>query len=59
MEWISVKDRLPETNGDYLCAFNAGFISVVSWAENGWKLMVGSKNITHWMPPPKLPEDDR
>lgn len=38
-QWISVKDRLPETNGKYLCAnysktFNRYFIEVLSFAKN-------------------------
>lgn len=39
VEWISVKDRLPETNGKYLCAnysktFNRYFIEVLSFAKD-------------------------
>ena len=39
VEWISVKDRLPETNGKYLCAnysktLNRYFIEVLSFAKD-------------------------
>ena len=39
VEWISVKDRLPKTNGKYLCAnysktFKRHFIEVLSFAKD-------------------------
>ena len=42
VKWISVKDRLPETNGKYLCAdycktFNRHFIQVLSFAKDLYK----------------------
>lgn len=34
-EWISVKDRLPDKNGRYLCCReNSKFISIYSFAKN-------------------------
>lgn len=64
MEWISVKDRLPEDGHLYLVyddinerigirEFNRTyFMSIDSDGEDG--LYTGS--ITHWMPLPELPE---
>ncbi len=42
-QWISVKDRLPETNGKYLCAdysktFEKYFIRVMSFAKDLYKV---------------------
>lgn len=42
-EWISVQDRLPKTNGSYLCAdysktFSKWFIRILSFSKNLYKL---------------------
>ena len=62
MEWISVKDRMPEIDGRYLVYTND---VVTSWVEpltfevdfwcdeNGWWPCV----VTHWMPFPDPPEE--
>lgn len=58
--WISVKDRLPEKNCEYLvfldnCFICAAFLN----KENIWYEMWGSKplNVTYWMPLPEAPKD--
>lgn len=43
MEWISVKEKLPEKEGKYLCAeyskqFNKHFIEVLNFAKNLYKV---------------------
>jgi hypothetical protein len=60
MEWISVNDRLPEKNGDYL-GFSRGACYVVVW-DNHWGQFYESdgplnhSDITHWMPLPEAPK---
>ena len=61
MEWISVKDRLPKTGGDYLVT--DGYACIVSafrgnewdfWGIKWWS----NKQVTHWMPLPKPPSNE-
>lgn len=65
MEWISVKDKLPEyytdvavivRNGDaswYMVAYLAvGGI----WALEGGRRIIGV--VTHWVPLPPMPKED-
>jgi len=60
MEWISVNDRLPANNGDYL-SFARGNYYVVEWSEF-WGVFYQSdgplnhSDITHWMPLPEPPK---
>ena len=67
--WISVKDRLPEKEGQYLCWFGNNPVfkgaAIATYLEM-WKAF-GSlesletySNVTHWMSiePPKENEDD-
>lgn len=42
-EWISVKDRLPDKNGRYLCCYDLGIVSgksigIYSFAKNLYKV---------------------
>lgn len=59
-EWVSVKDRLPEKLGSYLCAFKDGrvglcrFVAWRYWWEEG--TMYPLPTVTHWMPLPDHPE---
>ena len=63
-QWISVKERLPETNE--LCIVNTEFRAIVpalygneSWIFDegqGWSEKALSY-VSHWMPLPKPPED--
>lgn len=63
--WISVKDRLPESD-KYVLVITAGGLfktarcnfykngTAVCWATNDG---LGEKAITHWMPLPEAPKD--
>lgn len=61
MEWISVKNRLPENIGDYLVT--DGFACMVSvFRGNEWDFWNikwwSSEQVTHWMPLPKSPSNE-
>lgn len=59
-KWVSVKDRLPEENGEYLvycgeyngiCVLNYEILKTKSKWRTKWK------EVTHWMPLPKAPKE--
>ena len=64
MEWISVKDRLPGKEAEYLCwdvPYSAqtgkpcfGFY----WIPEGFETDIAEdwSNVTHWMPLPEPPK---
>jgi len=66
-EWVSVSDRLPETNSEVLCvkknglklilSYHAGFDTLERkfywWAFDKW--MDQNAQVTHWMPLPNKP----
>ncbi len=70
-EWISVKDRLPEEKGQYLCLLNIceiceykvlrfsqtflGKLMFFVYDGNGCSEVT---NVTHWMPLPKPPKGE-
>lgn len=65
MEWISVKDRLPEIDEYVLWRQGNGFIFMEAidddWDEDYLRYFLGGYGtksiagpITHWMPPPEL-----
>lgn len=60
MNWISVKDRLPEKKCSVLVATLNGIGIGVDTKQEGW--IVGDEgftcdNVTHWMPLPDPPKD--
>lgn len=68
MEWISVKDRLPEDERDVLTCFyhkphlNMRFISVSSYfvfdSIPHWQYESIGIVVTHWMDLPELPKEE-
>ena len=59
-QWISVEDKLPDENRDYLCAFDDGTIETYPfdavehlciWGSNS-----GRFGVTHWMELPEPPK---
>ena len=67
-EWISVKERLPEIDGIYLCVldvksivgFDYNTIETLRYSFGCWLYDRKETNlVTHWMPLPKLPAHDR
>ena len=65
-EWISVKDRLPETGGYVACIAKRNpfsrFMPMVARIEkNGWVNPITEQyisEVTHWMPLPEPPKED-
>ncbi len=65
MEWISVKDRLPDKKGIYLVVRRAEdgnrARTIGYWREEFKDLGINRIEehfFTHWMPLPDLPEED-
>lgn len=65
MNWISIKDRLPENNGRYLVncivgennyiniyVYHGGVADNCGWIKNG----TIRKDVTHWQPLPEPPK---
>ena len=53
--WISVSERLPENEGDYLVTFKLSFmnfIEVCTFNKAGWD-KVGYDEVVAWMPLPE------
>ena len=68
MEWISVKDSLPDKNGLYLCCWkalcdaNSWIVRIGDWRFEGWMNLYDEPYkeglITHWMPLPEPPKGE-
>lgn len=60
-EWISVKDRLPEKDGEYLAFIKAGCITICWYDGQKWLDSDGcewaERWVTHWAALPKPPEE--
>lgn len=56
-QWISVKDRLPEHENEYLVCLNDGFIATTAWIDGEWELWVDAGDVTHWQELPKPPKE--
>ena len=62
MEWISVKDRMPEDYQRVLCLFESGTMevsfraSVKGFCYEGFKQ---TGKVTHWIPLPEPPKETR
>ena len=63
-EWISVKERLPESEKEsVLIALRWGGVDI-GWCEDGrWRSEFVNEyedgEVTHWMPLPEPPEEER
>ena len=66
MEWIGVKERLPEVNGNYLCAMRDNIVEpfvAIHQFYNGkfimqeWFVENVGRAVTHWMPLPEPPKE--
>jgi len=63
MEWISIKDRMPEIDGDYLCFAICPKSKVSLIYQRPYMIKFGfipiehHKMISHWMPLPEEPKD--
>lgn len=68
MNWISVKDRLPEKDDTYLVAVEIfdfdgrhlnAYIGFYDIEDKDWTLDCCTLDyvVTHWMPLPRLPEE--
>ena len=66
-EWISVDDRLPEVGGYVVCIAKRNpffrFMPMVARIEkNGWVNPMTEQyisEVTHWMPLPELPKEEK
>lgn len=64
MEWISVKDRLPQKYSNVLIYTSFGYVTNGMWVpyknifvyDRGYELE--KDEVTHWMPLPEPPEED-
>lgn len=59
--WISVNDRLPES-GTYTCSGHGGTRFICFLQKGEWWRNTGSKRvdgITHWMPLPAAPKQEK
>lgn len=65
--WISVEDRLPDKNGQYLCWFGknrmAKGAAIATYLEmrksfGSLESLETYPNVTHWMPIPEPPKEE-
>lgn len=60
-KWISIKDRLPEEQGNYLIFIKCGV--TIGWFDNKGRWRAGHFYLdngyaTHWMPLPQVPKEE-
>ena len=58
-EWISVKDRLPETGVEVLAYSDGDIYTVVHCIDGSWiasSTYYDLYHVTHWMPLPEPPD---
>lgn len=56
-KWISVTDRLPETNDSVLVLHKNRHVCTNAWLKKAWWIDYGRNPITHWMPFPEPPKE--
>lgn len=57
-QWISVKDRLPEHENEYLVCLDDGFIATTAWSDGEWELWADAGDVTHWQELPAPPKEE-
>jgi predicted RNase H-like nuclease (RuvC/YqgF family) len=66
-KWISVSERLPETNGDYLAVYQSeGFpsgkpykrVAILLFTQGLYWSCSSLERVTHWMPLPPAPKEE-
>ena len=57
-EWISVKDRLPDADGDYLVWNDYHKAIVGHYWSKGRYFISKAVTVTHWMPLPQPPKGE-
>jgi hypothetical protein len=66
-KWISVSERLPETNGDYLAVYQGeGFpsgkpykrVAILLFTQGRYWSCSSLERVTHWMPLPPAPKEE-
>ena len=57
-EWISVSERLPDKQAQFLIVDDEGYMEIALWTRQfGWFSHVNRRNkVTHWMPLPEAPK---
>ena len=56
--WISVKDRLPEHENEYLVCLDDGFIATTAWIGGDWELWADAGDVTNWRELPAPPKEE-
>jgi hypothetical protein len=70
MEWISVKERLPEKKGMRIlivCDLRSGpYITIGEWGNDEWDIDrpdrlygLSAESVTYWMPLPEPPNKEK
>ena len=55
--WISVNDRLPEHENEYLVCLDDGFIATTAWSGGDWELWADAGDVTNWRELPAPPKE--
>lgn len=57
-DWIPVTERLPMIGKKAICFGKNGYM-IGTYGEFGWMFPCYFGNVTHWMPLPEAPEEDK
>lgn len=57
-KWISVNDRLPNTNDTVLVLHKNRHVRTDAWLKKKWWVADEKNPITHWMPLPEPPKEE-
>lgn len=58
-QWISVKDRLPEKDGRYLCVWQGKAVDTIMFLNGHFRVYgeIHDRLVTHWIPLPETPKE--